>query len=83
MTYRPTHQGRTQDFFPGGGGKIIAQYSREKASEGSGGGCGRGVSPPTPGSFCIFDIDIGRSGAHLAWIFGGTFAIHSKHTMTD
>ena len=28
-----------------------------------------GVPIPTPGSFCIFEIEIGRSGAHLGWIF--------------
>ena len=64
-------QGRTQEFFPGG--QDYLQYSRDNASEGakrpSGGGCGRGCPPATPGSFCNFEIEIERSGAHFGWIF--------------
>ena len=57
------NQGRTQELFPGGARYL--QYSRENASE-----WGEGVEGcPTPGSFCIFEIEIGRSGAHLGWIF--------------
>ena len=66
-------QGRTQEFFPGGGQDYL-QYSRENASSGAKRPSGvrvweGGVPPPTPGSFCIFEIEIGRSGAHLGWIF--------------
>ena len=65
------------------GGQDYLHYSRENASEGakrpSGGRvCEGGVPPPTPGSFCIFEIEIRRSGAHLGWIFWGKFEYKSK-----
>ena len=74
-------QGRTQEYFPGGGGQDYLKYSRENASEGAakrpergGGGMWEGgFPPPTRGSFCIFEIEIEvqRSGAHFGWILGG------------
>ena len=68
-------EGRTQDVFPwGGGGQDYLQYSRDNANEGAQRPSGRkvwegGVPPPTRGSFCIFEIEIERSGAHFGWIF--------------
>ena len=59
-----------RNFFLGGGGgarlSTIFEVKRKR-------GCGRGVSPPPPtrGSFCIFEIEIERSGAHFGWILGG------------
>ena len=69
-------QGRTQEFVPGGGARLstIFERKRKRGREAPerGEGVGGGVSPlPHPGSFCIFEIEIGRSGAHLGWIFWG------------
>ena len=81
MLVNARSQGRTQEFFRGG---QDLQYSRENASEGakrpSGGGSRRGdregdVLPPRRRSFCIFLIEIERSGAHFGWIFGGKLSV--------
>ena len=64
-----------RNFFQGGGGGQDYLQSRGKASEGakrpSGGRVWGGTPPPTWGSFCIFEIEIERSGAHFGWIFKG------------
>ena len=58
------NQGRTQEFFPGGGGgQDYLQYSRGNASEGakrpSGGGCGRGCPPlPHEGAFAFLRLKL-------------------------
>ena len=62
----------------GGGGKIcnIREKTQARArSARAGGGSGRGVPPPRRRSFCIFEIEIKRSGAHFGWIFLGKLPV--------
>ena len=70
-------QGRTQEFFPGGGGKIIyifeGKRKRGREAPEREEGVGGGVPPPTRGSFCTFESEIERSGAHFGWIFWQIF----------
>ena len=57
-------QGRTQEFFlQGGGGSLSTIDGTGKRGREAGGG------GPTRGNFCIFEIEIERSGAHFGWIF--------------
>ena len=66
-----------RNFFVGG---QDLQYCRGNASEGakrpSGGRVWEGgVPPPRRRSFCIFEIEIERSGAHFGWIFLGKLSV--------
>ena len=58
--------------FPGGARlSTVLEGKRKRGREAPerGKGVGGGVPPPTRGSFCIFEIEIERSGAHFGWIF--------------
>ena len=65
-------------FFVGGGGGgarfAIFERKRKRGREAPERGEG-GVPPPRRRSFCIFWIEIERSGAHFGWILGGKLSV--------
>ena len=67
-----TYKAVRRNFFLGGARlSTIFERQRKRGREAPerGEGVGGRVPPPTPGSFCIFEIEIERSGAHFGWIF--------------
>ena len=62
-----------------GGGKICnivgKTQARARSARAGGGVWEGGVPPPRRRSFCIFEIEIERSGEHFGWIFLGKLSV--------